>query len=179
MRLFIGTFVKNTNIKSKYIELKRKIKAEVEGKWVEPWNLHFTYHFLGEVQDKDAKKIFKQIQHLCIEYSNELVFTGLNVFPNKQNPRILFIEIVDANSLLKKIHFDLGSILVKNGVKIEDKDFHPHLTLLRIKHCNRKRFQDFLENYDTIRFGSISNFKVDLIQSILTTEGPKYSPISF
>lgn len=179
MRLFIGTFVRDRDIECRYIGLKEKIQTVAEGKWVEPWNLHFTYHFLGEIEDVKAKKIFKQIQPICIEYSNELIFTGLNVFPNKQNPRVLFIEIIDASSLLKKVHFDLGGILVKNGVKINDRDFHPHLTLLRIKHYDRNKFQDCLENYNSFRFGSIHNFKVELIQSILTVEGPRYSPISF
>lgn len=179
MRLFIGTFVNDSEIESRYVELKEKIKAGVEGKWVEPANLHFTYHFLGETDNVVAKKIFKQIQPICIEYSKELIFTGLNVFPNKQNPGVLFVEILDKNFLLKKIHYDLAKILERNGIKIDARGFHPHLTLLRIKHYNRKKLQNFLETYNSFIIGAIHNFKVDLIQSILTADGPQYSRISF
>ncbi|MGQ9818911.1 MAG: RNA 2',3'-cyclic phosphodiesterase [Candidatus Kapaibacteriales bacterium] len=179
MRLFIGTFVTDKGIEAQYSQLKEKIKHDVVGKWVEPWNLHFTYHFLGEIEGGKAAKIYKQIQPICIEYESELVFVGLNVFPSKQYPRVLFVNIMDTNLILNKIHFELSKILLKNGIKIDERDFHPHLTLLRIRHCNRDKFQEFLENFASIKFGTIDKFTVDLIQSKLTTEGPKYSRISY
>lgn len=179
MRLFLGTFVKSNEIETSYQEIKEKFQNVIEGKWVEPWNLHFTYHFLGDVEYIDAKRLFMEIKDICRVYDDELEFVGLGTFPQNRNPKVLFMEIIDNKLVLQEIHSMLGKVLVRNGFEIDEREFHPHLTLLRVKHSNTQKVLDLIYGFKNRKFGSIKKFEVNLIESKLTSKGPKYSTFSF
>lgn len=179
MRLFLGTFVKSDEILLNYHSVRKKFNSFVKGKWVEPINLHFTYHFLGEVNIVMAKELYSEIQSICREYEANLDFIGLGTFPPKQNPRVLFMRIIDENKVLKEIHSNLSKILKKNNFQIDDKEFYPHLTLVRIKHSNVLKVKEIITEFEGKKFGSLGKFTVDLIESQLSIAGPKYSILYF
>lgn len=177
-RLFIGTFVKA----EKFLELYPKIISEfseiLTGKWVEQWNLHFTYHFLGEVPTLMIPELLKEINPFLVEYPNTILLNGLGCFPNQYKPRVLFVNLFCANNLLEKLQNDMKNALSKLKFDLDERHFHPHLTLSRIKYVHRAAFIEKLEKYKKTDFGQVSHFRIELIESKLTSSGPLYRSLS-
>jgi len=176
-RIFVGTFVKNELLLKEYPKVKNTFENVVTGKWVEEWNLHFTYHFIGEVTLDVVDSIKKGLKVYLNEYQHELSFKGLGCFPNVKHPRVLFVNIIDGEGILKKIHNNCAQVLKKLGIEVDERPFHPHLTLLRIKSYKSSEFQERLQKLSAIDLGKIEKFKVELIESQLTKDGPIYKVI--
>jgi 2'-5' RNA ligase len=177
-RLFIGTFLKTDKLIENYPRVKSDFAGIVEGKWVEDWNLHFTYHFLGEVDSTNAEKLLADLKPITVEYHNPLVLRGLGCFPNANYPRVLFVEIFDSQNILQEIHLNCKSLLEKYNFQLDTRQFHPHLTLLRIKQARRREFREKIQKYEKEDFGQVDRFSVHLIESKLTPKGPIYQILS-
>lgn len=176
-RLFIGTFLKTDALISEYPKIKREFEVAVTGKWVEEWNLHFTYHFLGNVSVEVIPEILKELEPILKEYSYELTLHGLGCFPSLNSPRVLYVNIKESEKLLKQIHTSCSEVLTKLNFEIEQREYKPHLTLLRIKSFKLNFFRKSFKKYENFDFGVVEEFKVELIESRLTSEGPIYEPI--
>ena len=173
-RLFIGTFLKSEKLIESYPKLKSDFSRIAEGKWVEEWNLHFTYHFIGEVETKIAERLMEELLPITKNYQSPIELQGLGCFPNVNSPRVLFVEIFDSKNILKEIHKNCQSVLQRYNFKFDSREFHPHLTLLRIKQVQRKEFRTLIEKYEKEDFGKVDQFFVHLIESKLTPKGPIY-----
>lgn len=177
-RLFIGTFLKTDELLSEYPLIKKEFDVAATGKWVEEWNLHFTYHFLGNVSVEIIPELLKELSPILKEYSYALTLKGLGCFPSSKSPRVLFVNILDKEKLLKSIQANCSEVLTKFNIEIEHREFIPHLTLLRIKSFKLNFFHKSLKKYESFDFGKVDKFKVEVIESRLTGEGPIYMPIN-
>ncbi|MFN3780976.1 MAG: RNA 2',3'-cyclic phosphodiesterase, partial [Candidatus Kapaibacteriota bacterium] len=124
-RLFIGTFLKTDALISEYPKIKREFEVAVTGKWVEEWNLHFTYHFLGNVPVEAIPEILKELEPILKEYSYELTLQGLGCFPSLNSPRVLYVNIKESEKLLKQIHTSCSEVLTKLNFEIEQREYKP------------------------------------------------------
>lgn len=174
MRLFIGTFVNDIISTKIYDEIKSKFLNITFGKWVEHHNLHFTYHFLGDVEAKNLDVIKSKLSEDLRLYNSKLILKGMSAFPNLRNPRVLHVKVNDEESLLTKIRKSLDSRLTSLGFITEKRVFQPHVTLQRIKSVDRIVFKKEIEKYASRQMGVISEFKVSLIASELSGKGPAY-----
>ncbi len=176
-RLFIGTFLKTNELLSEYPKIKREFEVAATGKWVEEWNLHFTYHFLGNVSLEVIPELLKELKSILKEYTYELTLKGLGCFPSLNSPRVLFVNIIESDKLLKQIHAGCSDVLRKFNIEIEQREYKPHLTLIRIKSFKLNFFHKSFRKYENFDFGGVEKFKVELIESRLTSDGPIYAPI--
>jgi 2'-5' RNA ligase len=177
-RLFIGTFVKADKLLQLYPTIVSEFSGILNGKWVEQWNLHFTYHFLGEVPTSMIPELLKEINPFLTEYPDTISLNGLGCFPNQYKPRVLFVNLFCADNLLEKLQNDMRNALSKLKFDLDERPFHPHLTLARIKYAQRTAFIEKLEKYRKADFGQICPFRIELIESKLTSSGPLYRPLS-
>ncbi len=154
MRLFIASPISLPT----YQTIKEDFKGCIKGKWVEGWNLHLTYKFIGE---DDAKKYQKPLNLSKVE----IKIKGLGTFSEK----VLFLKVTnDLKEINEKINkeFNLSN----------DKSFIPHITLCRIKEINNKEeFNLKLKKWENFSF-SISS-EIYLYASTLTKKGPIYKKI--
>lgn len=177
-RLFIGTFIKTEKLLELYPRIISEFSGILTGKWVEQWNLHFTYHFLGEVSNSIIPELLEEINPFLVEYSAAISLKGLGCFPNQYKPRVLFINLFCAGNLLEKLQEDMRGVLNKFEFNLDERPFYPHLTLARIKYINRTDFVEKLRKYSRTDFGEVSPFRIELIESKLTSSGPLYSSLS-
>jgi RNA 2',3'-cyclic 3'-phosphodiesterase len=173
-RLFVGTFIDYALIARAYGELKSRLGAKCSAKWVEPENLHFTYFFLGDVESGLAGRIANDLKGITGIYEFSLELRGLSAFPDRRNPRILYMGIYNSDGIIIKKQKEMESVLGKHGFEAEKRKFKPHLTLARIKSSERE-FGSMIEEYSERDFGKMSGFSIDLINSKLTSGGPIYS----
>jgi len=176
-RLFIGTFIDKSQIESIYEKIREDFSSACSGKWVELENLHFTYQFLGDVQENQIPSIKKDLSEYLITYHSKLKIAGLGTFPSPTKPRVLFVKVHNNEGILLSVHKKMDDILIHYGFEIENRKYTPHVTLRRIKQSNPNEFKKILEIYSQFEVGTMQNFEINLIESILTPKGPIYKKI--
>ena len=156
--------------------------SEVKITWVDPHLGHINMDFLGDLSKNELNILKQNLKALQGKYAPiSLVLTGVGAFPGIENPRILFLGIkhVGENNLIK-IYSDIGNILKKQNLHIEDRPFIAHTTLGRVKSNNDKVKFPGEEMPARPHGGKDFEFKVQsfkLMASTLTADGPNYDVI--
>ncbi|WP_028951007.1 RNA 2',3'-cyclic phosphodiesterase [Sulfurihydrogenibium subterraneum] len=176
-RVFIGSFIDWEKLKKSYTTIKKDLSGVVSGSWVKPENFHITYKFLGNTKLDKINEILEILnKYFDKELEANISLKGLGVFPNLDNPRVLFYKVVE-NQVLKEIFLDLEEKLYNIGYKKEIKPFVPHITILRIKELKQAQFIEKLKNYEEELFLEQKTITVNLIESILNPKGAVYKKL--
>lgn len=165
-------------------------------KMVKEENLHITIHFLGNTEEKAKLKLNEELSIVSREFSPfTLSIAGFGGFPDLKRPRVLWFGI-NSCERLKELHEKIGIILQRLNFNIENRDFHPHLTIARINNIIKKNKLSSNQNSYSRRDefnGIIANISsklndikihlevvgFSLFKSILKNEGPIYQELYF
>lgn len=177
MRLFLGTYLRSEKFLEHYRTLKMQLEMDCQGKWVEPENLHFTYHFIGEANQEQFNEIKSELGDLFREYESEITLKGLDVFPNRRAPRVLHIPVVNPDGKVAELYSESGKVLTRLGFELDKRPYSPHLTLARLNFCSPNELNATLERYANFEFITAPAFTFNLIESRLTRKGPIYTPL--
>jgi RNA 2',3'-cyclic 3'-phosphodiesterase len=152
----------------------RESNADV--KWEQESKFHSTLKFLGDTEDSLIPTIKTHIAAICRENSPfTLMFDSIGFFPNWRNPRVLWIGCSAHGPQVTRIKNLLDKILAPMGFEIENRTFHPHITLGRIRSDNGvKHLLSIAENL-TFEPSLIAMKELTLVKSILRPEGSEYS----
>ncbi|EKD69627.1 MAG: hypothetical protein ACD_47C00056G0003 [uncultured bacterium] len=178
-RLFLGSFIEPALIPALYARIRADFKAAVSGKWVDEKNLHITHKFLGDVEESEIGRIKEALSaSLDRPASCEMYFSQPSSF-NLKKPRVLFISAEDKTRAIFEMNSFCERSLVKIGFAAEDKPFHPHITIMRMKSVNTEAFAALINKYkDEIeKAGPQREIRLSLIESVLTPSGPIYKII--
>ncbi len=134
MRLFIAIEIPH-EIKAALAAAQnhlRQIRADVS--WTKPENIHLTLKFLGEVEESRLNEI-RQVMNDAVSETSlfSLGLQGMGVFPDERQPRVLWAGLTGAIEQLQKLQRRLDGGLRQINVSDGNNDFHPHLTIGRIK----------------------------------------------
>ena len=179
MRTFIAIDLEE-GLKKTLQGLIRELKSTgADIRWTQGGGLHLTLKFLGEIEAERAavvEKILKDVtaRHACFSLRLE----GTGTFPDGQNPRVLWVGFSGEPALLA-LQDELDRELEREGFPREDRAFHPHLTLGRVKGPGRIRnaLQE-LEKHRQESLGSMTVHKVAFFESRLRPEGAEYRVIA-
>ncbi|WP_456455360.1 RNA 2',3'-cyclic phosphodiesterase [Thermovibrio sp.] len=169
-RLFVGVFTPFD-----FSFLKEEVDSlGVEGKWVEEENLHLTFRFLGQVQEDRISLICRSLSlKLKLARPLSLEYVGLGTFKKSGLDRVLWVGVKGEGIDLIKLRVD--EALAPFGF-LPEKDFKPHITLLRIKRLRRRgKFSQLIFKMREHTFGRKFINKVCLIESKLSQSGPTYT----
>ena len=147
-------------------------------KWVASHNLHLTVKFIGELPESKLPTAQSLIQEALKGVSPFTIsLEGLGMFPNPSRPRVIWLGIQSGDPLVT-IHKSLNQRLTDLGIKPENRDFHPHLTLGRVRrNVPRDAIEAIGENLFQFRVNSLGTALIDhltLYESELTRQGPIY-----
>ncbi|MCK4941094.1 RNA 2',3'-cyclic phosphodiesterase [candidate division WOR-3 bacterium] len=173
MRTFLAVEVPE-HIRKKIDDfIQIEAKRELPIKWVKFDNLHITLKFLGEIDEKKKVEITPVIREIGKRYSPfNAQLTGLGCFPNPRNPRVLWLGVKEGSEMLCNIAAEIEKALARFGFK-EEKRFHPHLTIGRIKtFC---KIDHILEKAITSEPFSVN--ALTLFKSTLKPDGPIYTAL--
>ncbi len=172
------------SLKKKLFSLKKDLEPQkAKIKWVEEENFHLTLFFFGELKEKEVKKVIKICEeNLGVFPPFELQLTDVSGFPKEDRPRVVFIGCEERTSLLEKLIQTLGQAFKKGGFKLEDRKFHPHITLFRVKHLTDERaYQSYLsdlkESAKKLKGEVFKVAELTLFASELSSHGPTYLPL--
>ena len=153
--------------------IKQEQKKELPIKWIGFENLHITLKFLGEIDESMKEKITPILKKISGEFSSsDISLSGIGCFPHPGRPRVLWIGVKQGARMLADIACEIDKSLYPLGFK-EEKRFHSHLTIGRIKkHC---RVDDILTR--EIETEAFSVDSVTLFSSVLKPTGPTYQVV--
>lgn len=166
VRLFVAI-----EVPEKICCVLREFQAKLPGKVTRTASFHLTLQFIGEVNDSKVLPIIEALQAITFS-SFALSLRNAGVFPSRYDPRVVWIGVepqAKAVALAKQVTRCLALLQL-----VPDHEFHPHLTLARIKFLENKK--DFLDQVNAWDVPQVS-FSVDafhLIKSTLSRQGPAY-----
>src|SRR3954452_20741885 len=135
MRLFIAADLPEEARAAVAAEQER-IRSALAGaagalKWVKPEHSHLTLVFLGEVADARVAEVVEAIGSEVALDPFGVTLEGVGAFPPRGAPRVLWIGIGDGESAVVELQREIAARAAALGLAVEDRPFHPHLTLAR------------------------------------------------
>ncbi len=148
-------------------------------KWVPVENLHITLKFLGHISEETVERVKDSLYNIAPLFRPfRLRFNGMGFFPDMKRPRVIWIDISDKDNL-KSLNKEIEERLTMIGLKKEDREFSPHLTIGRVRSLkDREKLIGLIENIKDREFGIIDVDRVFLMKSELRPGGAQYSVIA-
>jgi 2'-5' RNA ligase len=150
-------------------------------RWVPAQNIHLTLKFLGDVSPASVDVLSQMLRtEADSSPAFDMHISGLGSFPSLRRPRVLFIGI-QAPAELEALNRSINSACARLGYESEGWDFHPHLTLGRVKQdasaLDQQRIRRALEETKIDSLGIARVNSVHLYKSDLKPTGAVYSQI--
>ena len=153
----------------------KKIGANVG--WVAPANIHLTLIFLGNIFQAQVDPLARALDETALQFSP---FTpevaGISFFGSANAPHVIWAGIKGSESTLTDIQKQLAGAVRALGFAVEEREFHPHLTLGRVR--SRKKADELTSTLALAKntnYGLIDVRRLLLMQSHLEHQGVRYS----
>ena len=167
----------------------KALQAELESgrqtsvKWVDPYSIHLTLKFLGDVDAAKTAPITAAIEEATQEIAPfSLKVEGVGAFPNLKRVQVVWVGVGGEVDKLAHLQQRLESSLAGLGFAPENRRFTPHLTLARVRdRASLDEREGLGELIAGTKFEAAHSFPVaavSLMRSQLTREGAIYSRIS-
>ncbi|MBI3403984.1 MAG: RNA 2',3'-cyclic phosphodiesterase [Acidobacteria bacterium] len=175
MRLFVALDLPD-DVRRAIGELLENLRRSIHGpSYVRADAMHITLKFIGEVAEEKVAGIIRALQSLPKFHPFELSFGILGYFPNEKRPSVLWAGIT-APPALAELASAIERALEPLGVARESRDFHPHLTLARLKSpAGVPQVRDAVKKLQEIQFGAAQFKEFHLYQSTLKPTGAEYA----
>ena len=184
LRCFIAVELPE-EIKAGLSRLQAKLKSgnEFPVKWVDPYSIHLTLKFLGDVNADMTSPITEAMAEAAPGVAPfRLEIKGLGVFPNLRRVQVIWVGISGEVDKLLQLQKGIESSLARLGFAPEARAFTPHLTLARVRdQASADERQKLGELIAGTKFELAYPFPVEainLMRSQLSREGAIYSRIS-
>jgi RNA 2',3'-cyclic 3'-phosphodiesterase len=157
-------------------EVQTKLKeTDAHVKWESQDKFHMTLVFLGNVEQSKLELLSDALTKSVQQFpSCTLTYESIGAFPNILNPRVVWIGTKPNQGVL-----DLQSVVEQLcggfGFTKDDRVFHPHITLGRVK--ENRNFDRLTEAIKTITFEPIETIcpEILLMKSELHPGGSIYT----
>ena len=152
-------------------------------KWVDPYNIHLTLKFLGNISTSIVDKIARALEEAVRGISPfHLEVKGLGAFPSLKRVQVVWVGITGEVDRLSQLKQRIESGLADLGYVPESRPFTPHPTLARLRDRatpdERQNLGQLIDSTNLETAFSLDVYSVHLMRSQLTREGPIYSRIS-
>lgn len=187
-------------------ELKRPLAGlGLEPSWVRGEGLHITLKFLGDLPEAAVGEIVDHVESSLATagpFLPRVQLGGLGLFAGPERPSVVFAEVLAAPELqapgkegeavahhepseLVRLQAALEDWHEALGIPREQRAFHPHLTLARIKNAPPDRdgsrargLRELLSRYAARRYGpAFAVEELILFESRLGPQGAVYEPL--
>jgi len=179
LRTFIAIEIPD-NIRQQIVALQTELKT-LGGKitWVRPENLHLTLKFLGDTDEDIIETIIEKLSDIISGFAEfEITSKGVGVFPNWKRARIIWLGTSGADEILKKLVQQINQQLIDFGFEPEKRPFSGHLTLGRVRDSRGlEPVLKRIEQTDCFEAGKFLATDILFIKSVLTSQGPIYTPL--
>ena len=152
-------------------------------RWVNPDCIHLTIKHLGEVPPEEIAGITEAMGRAAAKIIPfEVGLSGLGVFPNSKEPRVLWAGVDGDLAMLAQLQESTEQELAAAGYPKDRRKFSPHLTLGRIRgHASEQTKRNIGPMVTSHQIPGSEQWtvqSVELIQSHLWPEGATYTTLT-
>lgn len=142
--------------------------------WVTADRLHLTIRFIGPVDAETADAVRQALAPSLSQHPFGLTVAGVGTFPDKGPPRVVWSGVTDGREPLLAIERRVSERLARMGISTEERPYHPHLTLARIRDAAGLRSAALLDAVADTVLGATAVEAITLFESRLSSKGPTY-----
>ena len=106
---------------------------------------------------------------------------GLGCFPNQRRPRVLWVGVREQSGKLAALYNGLEQGFAANGFASENRDFHPHLTLGRVRRearqADQRALSEVLARVEHFALGEYHVKEICVFHSDLRPSGAVYTKL--
>jgi len=146
-------------------------------RWEGPAKFHCTVRFLGNVERSRLAALEEEIRRAAAVPPLSVAYTGLGFFPPGAPPRIVWAGIRDGHGDLRVLEERVSAGLARLGFPREERAFHPHVTLGRVR--DGADVRTLIETVQTRTFDCppVIVPAVEIMQSVPGPRGSAYEVI--
>jgi RNA 2',3'-cyclic 3'-phosphodiesterase len=149
--------------------------------WPNLAEAHLTLLFLGSVDSHTIPEISQALALVCGQSrAMNLALSGRGCFPSERNPKVMWAGVEDPERRLTTLEARVRHALCAHVARPDERAFHPHLTIARIKHLARTE-RDALATWLRASISAPGPWRVTsvkLYSSQLASEGAKHSVLA-
>ena len=165
------------------LEDRLKLSNQPWVRWVNPYSIHLTLKFLGNIATDRIDQITRSMEEASRGIAPfHLQVRELGVFPNLKRVQVAWVGVKGEVDTVQQLQRRIESGLVPLGFAAESRRFTAHLTLARVSNRaspnERQRFGELIASSSFEAVHSIEVNAVNLMKSQLTREGAIYTRIS-
>lgn len=183
MRLFVGVDV-GPQVAEAFTDVSEQLRRRASTlaprariTWVPADRAHVTVRFIGRVEAAAADAIAAALAPPLAVDPFELTVSGVGAFPPGGSPRVIWAGLTGGVESLANAEREVSTRLERCGVAREERPYHPHLTLARVKEAGGLRSRALLEGLADRAFGTTRVDAITLFESRLSPQGPTYVPL--
>ena len=180
MRTFIALPL-NDDVQRKLVRAREKLSSVgARVRWVAGENLHLTLKFLGDVEDSDLNEVCRLARESAAAVGPfDFRVAGLSAVPASGQLRMVWAQIDESTGRLAELHGLIEDAYLAMGSPKENRRFHPHLTLGRVKGGRGAgELRAAIERFAAADFGQVAAAELIVMSSQLTAAGPVYTPLA-
>lgn len=114
--------------------LARQIEdLDIPGKVAPAQNWHLTLRFLGKVDQVTFERFLAGLQQVEDESSFPISVDRFGAFPRAKRATVVWVGVDKGESRLSILNGIAEEAAVSAGLEPEDRPFHPHITLSRVR----------------------------------------------
>ena len=141
--------------------------------WVPAANLHLTLRFLGSIGEELVEGVAGACRRVAARHAPfEAKAVGLGAFPSAQKPSVLWVG-VDAPPALAALQREVDAAMVELGFEKEERAYHPHVTVGRVKESPGRSTAEELWKGDALLGASAFN-EIVVYESKTRSAGAEY-----
>lgn len=143
--------------------------------WVSETDFHLTLAFLGDVPEHLVERLSDAGS--CVRGAVfRLELESVGVFSGRRGARVLWAGVRKEERLLG-LQRALAAELRHAGFELEQRKFHPHVTLARIERCPEDEVADWVARHLSFRAGPFGVFEFHLLSSVRPGHGSRYPSV--
>ncbi len=178
IRTFVGIELPEI-VKKGIAEIKNRY-SDMEGvSWIKPEGAHLTIKFLGEIGSDVVDGLACALEPGMENVKSfKMKIEDAGVFPNLSKPRVLWLGVKDEKHL-RQLHLKVDEEARKVGINKEERNYHPHITIARIKAdtCPPK-LKEFLKEFKgKTLWEGIEVKSIVIYKSVLKPDGAEYEKL--
>ncbi len=164
---------------SDHINRLRKALPDVHASFSREENLHLTLKFLGNTPVSKTEALSQAAQRAAGRFQPfDLMIGSCGAFPPRGQPRVLWIGIDDPSGQLAELQRTLEDECAKAGFVREERLFHPHLTITRLRKPQGSRELARLHGEIGFAYQDVIVSDIVLFRSELLPAGSRHTAIS-
>lgn len=178
-RLFIAVLLTDAIRAALGRAIERIRREGCDMRWVPAANLHVTMAFLGDVPPGAIPGLAAALDTAAVGHPPfAMRIAGAGFFGPPRSPRVIWAEVADGAIPLGAFYARLLPQLQANGVTMETRPFHPHVTIGRSRPGSRNvALHPALAALEKVDFGAMTVSAIHLMRSHLESAGARYVPL--